>query len=139
MNSIFSFVFLAAYGVAQAQAVTQRIEYVWPYTVTANSSQVNCRPASVGEGLGLCTGRTTVEVYNSPQKTGATIFECLVTWELRRDNNFVEYREFRKKVTVKLHAGQGSASFDTAQEVRSLRDPVRSMQATHTRCFVQTP
>ena len=72
MNSIFSFVFLAAWGVVQSQDITPRIEYVWPYTVTANSEQVNCRPASVGDGLGVCTGRTTVEVYNSPQKTGAT-------------------------------------------------------------------
>ena len=123
-------------GLANAQSV-QRFEQVQVpgHAVTTETSRINCERAQVGRGVGQCTERTIVQVYNAPAKLSSAQYECSVTWELEKDANKVDFIDIVTNVTVELHGGNGRTSFDTSKYLGDASDPVRSILRSKTRCY----
>lgn len=136
MKRLLLLALVALSGMATAQSV-QRLEQVQVprHAVYTETSRLNCARADVGRGVGQCTERTIVQVYNAPPKLSSAQYECSVTWELEKDANKVDFIDIVTNVTVELHGGNGRASFDTSKYIGNASDPVRSILRSKARCY----
>lgn len=139
MKSIIVFYLATFFGVASAQNV-QRIEHyqVPQHYVATESLRFNCERAQVGRGLGQCTERTIVQVFNAPQNLKSAQYECSVTWELEKDKQQVDFIDINTKVSVNLNNGNGRASFDVSKYLGNASDPTHRIRRSSVRCFSLT-
>jgi hypothetical protein len=120
---------------ATSAANAQQLNLLQPGYVATESLRLSCARADVGRGVGRCTERTILHVYNAPRKLSAAQYECSVTWELEKDAGKIDFADIVSRVEVPLRNGNGRTSFETERYVGAATDPVRRIVRSRARCI----